>query len=394
MAEKAMVSPLYLHSSDGPENLITNVQLKGENYEDWAKHVRNASRTKQKLGFIDGTLEKPTKEDDMEQWEVVNTMLVAWIMNTFEPTVRTSISRVEEAQVLWDDLKLTFSPGNEPALRRHVGILHVKVVKAVVQRKKVQMGMINPYVQIELSEDKISSKKTTVKHKNLNPEWNEEFKFSVRDPKTQVLEFNVYGWEKIGKHDKMGMNVLALKELAPDERKAFTLELRKTLDGGEEGQPGKYRGKLEVELLYKPFTEEEMQAVQKAPEGTPVAGGMLVVIVHSAEDVEGKHHTNPYVHIYFKGEERKTKNVKKNKDPKWNEEFSFMLEEPPVHEKLHVEVFSTSSRIGLLHPKETLGYVDIPVVDVVNNKRMNQKFHLIDSKNGKIQIELDWQTAF
>jgi len=41
-------------------------------------------------------------------------MLVAWIMNTFEPTVRTSISRVEEAQVLWDDLKLTFSPGNEP----------------------------------------------------------------------------------------------------------------------------------------------------------------------------------------------------------------------------------------------------------------------------------------
>jgi len=67
MAEKAMASPLYLHSSDGPENLITNVQLKGENYEDWAKHVRNASRTKQKLGFIDGTLEKPTKEDDMEQ---------------------------------------------------------------------------------------------------------------------------------------------------------------------------------------------------------------------------------------------------------------------------------------------------------------------------------------
>ncbi|KAL9300134.1 putative C2 domain-containing protein [Arabidopsis thaliana] len=88
-----------------------------------------------------------------------------------------------------------------------------------------------------------------------------------------------------------------------------------------------------------------MQAVQKAPEGTPAAGGMFVVIVHSAEDVEGKHHTNPYVHIYFKGEERKTKHVKKNKDPKWNEEFSFMLEEPPIHEKMHVKVFSTSSRI-------------------------------------------------
>ncbi|KFK37065.1 hypothetical protein AALP_AA4G208300 [Arabis alpina] len=82
-----------------------------------------------------------------------------------------------------------------------------------------------------------------------------------------------------------------------------------------------------------------------------------------------------------------------NIDPRWGEEFTFMLEEPPVREKLHVEVLSTSSRIGLLHPKETLGYVDIPVVDVVNNKRMNQKFHLIDSKNGKIQLELEWRTT-
>lgn len=28
-----------------------------------------------------------------------------------------------------------------------------------------------------------------------------------------------------------------------------------------------------------------------------------------------------------------------------------MLDEPPVKDKLHVEVLSTSSRIGLLHPK-------------------------------------------
>ncbi|CAA7028209.1 unnamed protein product [Microthlaspi erraticum] len=49
------LSPFYLHASDGPGNLITTVQLKGENYEDWALHVRNALQTKRKLGFIDGT---------------------------------------------------------------------------------------------------------------------------------------------------------------------------------------------------------------------------------------------------------------------------------------------------------------------------------------------------
>lgn len=43
--------------------------------------------------------------------------------------------------------------------------------------------------------------------------------------------------------------------------------------------------------------------------------------------------------------------LKKNRDPKWDEEFQFMLEEPPTDDKMHVEVVSTSKRMGLLHPK-------------------------------------------
>ncbi|CAA7037264.1 unnamed protein product [Microthlaspi erraticum] len=117
VADKGMISslsPFYLHPSDGPGNLITTVQLKGENYEDWAKHVRNALRTKRKLGFIDGTLTKPDSDEEIEQWEVVNSMLVAWIMNTIESNLRVSISMVDEAYELWEDLKLQFSAGNGP----------------------------------------------------------------------------------------------------------------------------------------------------------------------------------------------------------------------------------------------------------------------------------------
>lgn len=43
--------------------------------------------------------------------------------------------------------------------------------------------------------------------------------------------------------------------------------------------------------------------------------------------------------------------VKKNRDPRWEDEFQFTVPEPPINDKLHVEVVSTSSRIGLLHPK-------------------------------------------
>lgn len=285
------------------------------------------------------------------------------------------------------------------AMKRPVGILHVKILRAMKLKKKDLMGASDPYVKLKLTEDKLPSKKTAVKHKNLNPEWNQEFNMVVKDPQSQAVEFNVYDWEKVGKHDKMGMNVVSLKELTPDEPKELTLDLLKNMDPNDPVNE-KSRGQLVVELTYKPFKEEDMPKefdesgeVEKAPEGTPSGGGMLVVIVHEASDVEGKHHTNPFARILFRGEERKTKHVKKNRDPRWEEEFSFVLEEPPTNDRLHVEVLSSSSRIGILHPRESLGYIDISLADVVHNKRINEKFHLIDSKNGKIQIELQWRTS-
>ncbi|KAF9683158.1 hypothetical protein SADUNF_Sadunf05G0183400 [Salix dunnii] len=284
------------------------------------------------------------------------------------------------------------------AMKRPVGILTVKVLRAMNLKKKDILGSSDPYVKLKLTEVKIPSKKTTVKNKNLNPEWNEEFNITVKDPESQALEILVYDWEQVGKHDKMGMNVIPLKDLTPDEHKVMTLDLLKNMDPNDV-QNEKSRGQIVVEVVYKPFKDVETErdlddpnAVGKAPEGTPSGGGLLVVIVHEAQDVEGKHHTNPYVRILFKGEEKRTKQVKKNRDPRWGEEFQFTLEEPPTSERLHVEVLS-SSKMALLHPKEYLGYVIINLADVVTNRRINEKYHLIDSRNGQIQIELQWKTS-
>lgn len=285
------------------------------------------------------------------------------------------------------------------AMIRPVGILHVKILRAMKLKRKDLLGSSDPYVKFKLTEDKLPSKKTTVKHNHLNPEWNEEFHVAVKDPESQALELMVYDWEQIGKHDKMGMNVIPLKELTPEEPKVMTLNLLKNMDPNDV-QNEKSRGQIVVEVLYKPFKEDEIPVdvqdsneLQKAPEGTPAGGGLLVVIIHEAQDVEGKHHTNPYARLLFRGEEKKTKHVKKNRDPRWEEEFQFMLEEPPTNDRLHLEVVSASSRMGILHPKETLGYVDINLSDVVSNKRINEKYNLIDSKNGRIQIELQWRTS-
>ncbi|MBA0775161.1 hypothetical protein Gotri_010322 [Gossypium trilobum] len=286
----------------------------------------------------------------------------------------------------------------EQALKRPLGILDVTVVKAVKLQRKDLLGKSDPYVKLNLREEKVALKKTTVKRSNLNPEWNEEFSFVIKDPATQVLELRVYDWDQVGTHEEMGLNVVPLKDLTPDEPKVLTLVLLKTLNPNDP-QNDKPRGQLVIELVYKPFKEDEMLddiddsgMKEKAPEGTPAGGGLLVIIVHEAQDLEGKYHTNPHVRLLFKGEERKTKRIKKNRDPRWNEEFQFRLEEPPTNDRLHVEVYSTSSRIGLLHSKESLGHVSINLVDVVHNRRVNEKYQLIDSRNGRVQIELQWRT--
>lgn len=107
------VSPYYLHPSDNPGSLISPVQLRGDNYEEWARSMRNALRAKKKLGFIDGTLAKPEEESlEIEDWWMVNSMLVAWILNTIEPSLRSTVTYTENVKDLWDDLRQRFSIGN------------------------------------------------------------------------------------------------------------------------------------------------------------------------------------------------------------------------------------------------------------------------------------------
>lgn len=88
-------------------------------------------------------------------------------------------------------------PKIDRAMKRPVGILTVKVLRAMKLKKKDLLGASDPYVKLKLTEDELHSKKTSVKHKNLNPEWNEEFNMVVKDPESQALELLVYDWEQV-----------------------------------------------------------------------------------------------------------------------------------------------------------------------------------------------------
>lgn len=83
------------------------------------------------------------------------------------------------------------------AVKKPVGILHVKVVRALKLLNADFLGTSDPYVKLSFSGERLSAKRTTIKMNNLNPEWNEKFKLIVKDPQSQALELQVYDWDKV-----------------------------------------------------------------------------------------------------------------------------------------------------------------------------------------------------
>ncbi|XWS59669.1 hypothetical protein CRYUN_Cryun08bG0141600 [Craigia yunnanensis] len=84
------------------------------------------------------------------------------------------------------------------ATKKPVGILHVKVVKALKLLKMDLLGSSDPYVKLSPSGERLPPKKKSIKMRNLNPMWNENFKLAVKDPQSQAaLQLHVYDWEKV-----------------------------------------------------------------------------------------------------------------------------------------------------------------------------------------------------
>ncbi|GAA0153484.1 hypothetical protein LIER_11709 [Lithospermum erythrorhizon] len=106
-------SPFYLSSNDNPRNLISTVIFNGNNYDAWSKSLSLSLIARRKFGFIDGTVAKPTTGTLVADWQCVQAMLVQWILNTIDSSLRKTIPYFEEAHPLWIVLQRRFDVGSE-----------------------------------------------------------------------------------------------------------------------------------------------------------------------------------------------------------------------------------------------------------------------------------------
>ncbi|XP_019085390.1 PREDICTED: uncharacterized protein LOC109126341 [Camelina sativa] len=113
------IDPYDLSAGDNPGSVISQPQLRGPNYDEWAMNLRLALRARKKFGFVDGTIPKPNDDsDDLEDWWANNAMVVSWIRLTVAPDLRSSLSYHEIAHDLWSQIQKRFSVKNGQRVQR------------------------------------------------------------------------------------------------------------------------------------------------------------------------------------------------------------------------------------------------------------------------------------
>ncbi|XP_054788803.1 synaptotagmin-4-like [Prosopis cineraria] len=333
------------------------------------------------------------------------------ISDAIEETIRDAI----EDSITWPVRKIIpIIPGDYSFLEsKPVGMLEVKLVQAKNLANKDLIGKSDPFAVLFVRplRDSVQSSKTI--NNELNPVWNENFEFTVEDASTQHLTVRLFDNEGIEADQLIGCAQVPLKDLQPGKVQTFWLKLVKDL---EVQRDKKYRGEVNLELLYCPFgvesiftnlfsssfglttfekaiksTSEQTQGgdVNKSQRKYVIVRGVLTVTVLSAEDLPdmdllGK--TNAYVVLMLKKADQKlrTRVAASGVNPVWNQTFDFVVEDA-LHEMLILEVWD-QDLIG----KDKIGRVIMTLTRVILAKEVQESFALDGAKSGKLNLYLKW----
>lgn len=111
------LNPFYLHHSDSPGHMLVSQMLTGDNYASWSRAMTIALSVKNKLGFIDASIQKPaSNSDQLTAWIRNNNMVISWILNSVSKDISASIIFGESARDIWLDLQDRFQQSNGPRI--------------------------------------------------------------------------------------------------------------------------------------------------------------------------------------------------------------------------------------------------------------------------------------
>ncbi|KAF7837533.1 uncharacterized protein G2W53_006015 [Senna tora] len=122
--------PFYLHPSDTSGVQLIPNQLTQENYMVWKRSMMIALKTKNKLGFVDGSILQPAdrKSDEYLIWSFVDSAVIGWLLHSMNKELHEAFMFTPTARQIWKELEEKYGQCNRPQL------LHVKKMLANLER--------------------------------------------------------------------------------------------------------------------------------------------------------------------------------------------------------------------------------------------------------------------
>ncbi|GKU85528.1 hypothetical protein SLEP1_g194 [Rubroshorea leprosula] len=85
-------SRFYLHHSDNPRIVLVTQPLTCDNYLTWNRAMTMTLEAKNKLEFVDGTINEPASNSTMFTiWSRCNSMVLSWILNALSKDIANSV---------------------------------------------------------------------------------------------------------------------------------------------------------------------------------------------------------------------------------------------------------------------------------------------------------------
>ncbi|KAI5517567.1 C2 domain-containing protein family [Trichomonas vaginalis G3] len=209
-------------------------------------------------------------------------------------------------------------------------LLDVTVVSATKLAAMDKGGKSDPFAVLSIN-GKGQEYKTEAIKENRNPEWNAEFHMEAANRNHDKLHIVVYDWDEHNDNDLIGNFKLPLKELPLDTPVEKDVELKKKHAHRKE------RGTVHLKIVAHKKEQDappvpapapvNHQAKTEKPKKVILEFSVVYAKDLAAMDLNGK--SDPYVILKLNndGPEQKTEVVKKNKNPVWNQDFTFELKD-------------------------------------------------------------------
>ncbi|BBN13316.1 hypothetical protein MPTK1_6g02520 [Marchantia polymorpha subsp. ruderalis] len=322
------------------------------------------------------------------------------------------------------------------------GILDVKLVQAKDLLNKDLVSKADAFALLYIRPIPARMKRSKTINGDLSPIWNEIYEFEVEEQETQKLTIKVFDEDREHEEELLGCAQVLLRDLEPGVLTEKWINLVRNLEKPNEG---KYRGEVNLELLYRPYNQKfpAMWNPEVAPEnlastsvdpistsddpaipptydpfpdeenlnfieslrlnrGPPlnpdfsfkgqmweVVRGVLSVTVLRGEnlisaDMNGL--SDPFVTLKMRKSriKKQTKVIYKTLNPEWNQTLDFLVEDA-IHDMLHIKVWDHDT-----FKKDFLGKCATTLTKTIYMGEYNAEFKLDGVSSGKLFLHMKW----